>query len=129
MHKIQAAITLFLLCSGIASSGQSFSASEWDRISLGILNMRSENLKLKAEAAIDSTTIQELTRAYYYKDSAFVKCKEAVQESTRIAQDNHALYLIREQEVKDAKKEIRKQKRLKWLSLGLGIFGLLAAAL
>ncbi len=83
--------------------------------------------KMKADARIDSTTIHDLTIAYYYKDSALTASIKATEEADWKAHDYWALNEVSKKRIERQSKEIRKQRRLKWLFLiGSGVVFILA---
>jgi hypothetical protein len=103
------------------SSGQSFSASEWDIISAKILDQRSENIMLRANAGADSTTIANLYLTTSSLQKALEESDKSYQALMRVVGDDKALIKIYEDEIKRLKKEIRKQKALKVLGFSLAI--------
>lgn len=93
-----------------------------------VLRDRAELEMRRRDAVTDSVAFQDLLRAYYYKDSALVQAGKALQESDRIAQDWHGLLSESDKRLTVAKKEVRKQKVLKWVGFGLaGLIAILAA--
>ena len=71
--------------------------------------------------SIYTAQVEALTKAYYYKDSALVQSEIAVRESERIGQDYAGLYHESDKMLAASKKEVKRQKLLKWVGLGAGI--------
>ncbi len=110
------------------------SISSFSQISLSektaklVLKDLAELDKRRALSINDSTKIVALTQAYYYKDSALTASIKATEEADRIAQDWHGISSEKDKNLSTAKKEIRKQKILKWCGFGLaGLIAILAA--
>lgn len=102
-----------------ALSGQSFSKSEWEIISLAILDEHAEVIRLRTDAVTDSIAYQDLLTAFYFKDSSLQQSQKATADAQRIGNDFLALGSITEEQLAKAKKDLRKQKALKWLGFGL----------
>ncbi|HQQ81956.1 MAG TPA: hypothetical protein PK059_02145 [Cyclobacteriaceae bacterium] len=93
-----------------------------------VLKDRAELEMRRKDAMVDSIATQQLLNAYYYKDSALQQSVKALQESDRIGQDYHSLYVETDKRLAAVKKEARKQKVLKWCGFGLaGLIAVLAA--
>lgn len=71
-------------------------------------------------AKTDSVAYQDLLLAYNYKDSAFRASQFANQESYRVAQSYAEMYHESDKALSEAKKEVRRQKRLKWVFVAAG---------
>jgi hypothetical protein len=69
-------------------------------------------------AVSDSLSIQNLTQAYFYKDSALTSCQSAIKIEKGITKDNQEFLAIREKELKESKKEIKARLILQGISLG-----------
>ena len=91
-----------------------------------ILKNYAELGQLRGIIRIDSGQIDALTKAYYYKDSAFQSMTKAQVESSNVAQEYHAMYVQSDKSLSAAKKEIRRQKRIKILTMiGAGVIVLI----
>ena len=82
-----------------------------------ILKDHAELIELRGIVRLDSAQIASITTAYYYKDSAYQDMTQAQIESDRIAQSWHEAYSLSDQELTKAKKEIRRQKRIKVITI------------
>lgn len=109
-------------CSGQGTVVLSEGTARKVLIELAELDMR------RVDAKFDSAAIAELTQAYFYKDSALQASSHEAALQARNTQDAQAMYGMKDQDLQLANKEIRKQKRLKWLAIiGMGCLGILAA--
>lgn len=121
MRLIFCNIVLSLIC--LSSFGQIS-----DRVKHLILNDLSELDKLRKDKVIDSVAHQDLLKAYHFKDSTLKKSMTALSEADSVGQDFKRLYGIAEVEASRAKKDIKKQKFLKWVFLaGAGLIIILMA--
>ncbi len=117
MQQIRRGIIVLLLLKSTLLLGQDIRLTE--KVAKLVLNDLSELDRRRKESVLDSMTISALNHAYYYKDSALQASRKALEQSDRIAQDFHATSNIKDKELGQAKKEIRKQKFLKWCGFGL----------
>lgn len=67
----------------------------------------------RGQAKIDSTAYQAMFRAYLYKDSAYQAMTQAQKATHESAQAYAELYHNADKSLATAKKEIRRQKRIK----------------
>jgi len=116
---IQYRLAAILLASSIQLSGQHIQINDFQ--ARCILKDHAELLALRRSDSIFNAQVQALTNAYYYKDSALVQSGVALVECGRIGQDYAGLYHESEKMLSITKKEIRKQKILKWVGLGGGL--------
>lgn len=84
---------------------------------LAELDMRRKN------AVVDSLFSAKILQAYHFKDSALVASQKATVEAERIGSDYKGLLGEKEKELTQANKEVKKQRLLKFLFLGLGVVG------
>lgn len=80
----------------------------------GILDMGAENKVLKVEAKLDSTTMA-------FKDDGIKDLGEMINAMTEEGGAKNEIITQERENVKKAKKEARKQKRLKWVAV-VGLF-------
>lgn len=78
---------------------------------------------LREQYKADSAQISNLTQAYYFKTEALKQAETAISAAMGQAQDWHGLYETRDKQLSEAKKEVRKQKRIKWLCIIGGVLG------
>ena|SRR6478736_4013078 len=124
---IRSIIGVLLFFSATALYSQSFTPEQWDVISLNILNQYSENVKLRADAETDSITIVNFYASVASLQKALGESEQTISALHRITGDNDALVKVYTEEIKKLKKEIRKQKFLKWSGLTLAaVFAFLA---
>ncbi len=114
---IRPVIIALLLLSWTLASGQDIHLTE--KVAKQVLNDLAELDRRRKEAVLDSMEIHALKLAYSYKDSALYACRSAVVIAARIERDKDGELGIREKELIQAKKEVRAQKRLKWLGFGI----------
>lgn len=83
-----------------------------------ILKDRAELKMLRVRVVLDSVANAALFNAYYYRDSALQDSIRAREEADQIAQDYHSLYNVADNQLGQARKEVRKQKVVKWVAIG-----------
>ena len=130
------ALTVLLLISSTVLFGQSTLINERQKSGYilinnfqarSILKEHAELIQLRALRRIDSLSYADLTTAYFYKDSALQFMQSAQIESDRIAQSYHEMYVQSDILLISTKKEIRRQKRIKVLTMvGAGVIVLLS---
>lgn len=127
MLKILLVTTLCLSSGVTALSAQSFSKTEWDKISLGILNMVAENNRLIEDGKADSSSIAKMESARDQLEKAIAECKLAYSYQILLTNDKDALLAQAQKSIKQLTREIRKQKILKWLAMvGMAVVIILA---
>lgn len=112
----------WIQCSGQGTVTLSEKTARKVLVDLAELDMR------RVDARFDSAAIVELTAAYFYKDSALQASRNEAVLLSMDVKDAGAMYGLKDQDLQRANKEVRKQKRLKWLCLiGMAGLGILAA--
>ncbi len=81
------------------------------------LGTYAENNRLKAEARADSITIVNLTKSLGAERKATEKAQEATDKAVGIGQTWHSEATLKDTELTQAKKEIKKQKFIKWVAI------------
>lgn len=81
-----------------------------------IMDLNDKKELLEKEVVLDSLTIGSLKQSNASLDSALKICDEQLEAKAEIV-------LEVQDDLKDSKKEIKKQKRLKWLAIVLGLIG------
>ena len=71
------------------------------------------------DAKEDSTTIADLTWAYTAAKAAVRKCEEAQLQQQGLTSDEKASHEQTKATLKKTQKEVRKQKVLKWVFIGV----------
>lgn len=77
---------------------------------VNILDMNSENKMLKENAVIDSTTMVA-------KDEGIIELGQAINALTEEGSAKDGLVIEERENVRKLKREVRKQKRLKWVAI------------
>ncbi len=126
MPRILAGIVILLCCSATASSAQNFSTEEWDKISLNIVNLIADNKRLIKDATIDKESLRAMEKGRQVLEKAINECQTAMGKEREITAKDQELLAIANQTVKDLKKEIKKQKFLKWLGYVWGALATVA---
>lgn len=85
------------------------------------LETYSENLYLKRNAHADSIAIAGLNESLKAQKKATDKAQEATDKAVGVGQTWQAEATLKGTELTQAKKEILKQRRLKWLAIGGGV--------
>lgn len=93
-----------------------------------ILRDLAELDRRRQDAALDSMEIHALKLAYNYKDSALISCRSAIVIAARIERDKDGIIAIQDKKLDQARKELRKQKFLKWVGFGLAAIAITLAA-
>lgn len=118
MLKTFALSGILLMLNWIQLSGQdSFTKSELSTIFRKALEIDVENIKLKRNAHADSIAIVDLKESLKASNKALEKQQEATRKAVEIGQTFHAEGVLKDQEVTQARREIRKQKVLKWVAI------------
>ncbi len=115
-------LALTLLCRPVTAQIQLS-----DRVGKLILKDLAELDRRRKEAFLDSMSISALNLAYDAKGQALTQARTAIMELEGMRNDDRQLLIIMEADNSKLTKEVRTQKRLKWLAIGgMGIIAILA---
>lgn len=117
MQKTHPILTAFLILSSIVASGQGIQIS--DRQAKLILKDLTELDMRRKEAVLDSIEKARLTLAYNYSKIETAKALEANKEAHNQIDEHREIIVAKDKELLATKRELRKQKRIKWLGFGV----------